>query len=141
MRRVVLDTNVLVSAIILPSSRTGRVLLHLRNRRFIPLYHPIVLEELVDVLHRQHIREKYGITASDVRTVTELILTVGENVEPVRRIAVCRDPKDDIFLEIAIAGQADAVVTGDKDLLVLHPFEEIPIIGISAFLDLLDDPR
>lgn len=136
--RVVLDTNVLVSAIILPASRTGLVLLHLRNGAFVPLYHLTTLEELASVLYRRHIRDRYGITELDVKDITELLLAVGEAVEPIHRCAACRDPQDDIFLEIAIAGHADAIVTGDADLLVLDPFEGIPIITVAAFLGYLN---
>ena len=55
-----------------------------------------------------------------------------------RRIAVCRDVRDDKVLEAAVAGEVDAIVTGDKDLLVLDPFEGIPIVEPAAFLRLLD---
>ena len=57
---------------------------------------------------------------------------------PTERIAVCRDPKDDKFLEVAVAGEADVIVSGDQDLLVLHPFGGIPIIPPVAFLRRLD---
>jgi uncharacterized protein len=50
------------------------------------------------------------------------------------RIVACRDPTDDKFLELAINGQADAIVTGDLDLLVLNPFQGIPIIDPVAFI-------
>lgn len=55
-------------------------------------------------------------------------------IEPELRISVCRHPKDNKFLELAIAGNADCIVTGDKDLLVLHPFRGIKIISPSDFL-------
>jgi len=48
---------------------------------------------------------------------------------------VCRDPDDDKLLEIVIAGSADCLVTGDQDLLVLHPFQGIPILNPVGFLD------
>jgi predicted nucleic acid-binding protein len=62
---------------------------------------------------------------------------VGEGVEPSRRITVCRDSNDDRFLDLAVAGRADALVTGDEDLLVLHPFEGIPIVRPVEFLRML----
>jgi predicted nucleic acid-binding protein len=54
------------------------------------------------------------------------------------RIQVCRDPRDDMVLEVAVDGRADYVVTGDQDLLVLHPFEEIPIVKPATFLERID---
>ena len=58
-------------------------------------------------------------------------------MQPIRAVRACRDPKDDKVLEIAVAGQADVIVTSDDDLLVLHSFEEIPIVGPAEFLSLL----
>ncbi|NBC33359.1 MAG: hypothetical protein GVY13_11850 [Alphaproteobacteria bacterium] len=49
--------------------------------------------------------------------------------------------KDDVFLAVALAGKADALVTGDRDLLVLHPFRGIPILSPRAFLDVMTSPR
>ena len=51
-------------------------------------------------------------------------------------ITICRDPKDDMFLELAISCQANALVTRDGDLLTLHPFRGIPIITVSNFVKL-----
>ena len=54
------------------------------------------------------------------------------------RVFACRDPKDDKFLEVAISGQADVIVSGDEDLLTMNPFPGIPIITPRAFLHMLD---
>jgi len=56
-------------------------------------------------------------------------------IEIEETIIECRDAKDNKFLELAISGKASAIITGDKDLLVLHPFRGIPIITVSQFLD------
>ncbi len=70
------------------------------------------------------------------------ILIAAEHVPISGRIAACRDPTDDKFLELAVDGQADMIVTGDLDLLVLNPFRGIPIIDPAAFvLGIADDPR
>lgn len=134
MVRVVVDTNVLVSAVILPARRVGGVILQLRQDKFTPLYSVETLEELAITLARPRIRTKYYVTDAYVRTVLDLILLHGEAVDPVERVAVCRDPKDDIFLSVAVAGRADLIVTGDNDLLSLHPFRGIPIVTPTTFL-------
>lgn len=77
---------------------------------------------------------KYGITAADVDALCALVIRRGELVQPGRIITICRDPKDNKFLELAIAGKADVIVTGDEDLVVLDPFEGIPVIQPSEFL-------
>lgn len=134
MLRAVVDTNVLVSAAILPTSRLGAVFLYLRQNAFTPLYCAEMLEELARVLARPRIRVKYHVTDADIRAILDLILLRGELVEPKERITVCRDPKDDIFLAVALAGSADVLVSGDDDLLSLHPFRGLPIITPVAFL-------
>ncbi len=62
------------------------------------------------------------------------LMAAAELVEIAGRIAACRDPKDDKFLELAVSGQPDMIVTGDADLLALDPFRDIPIITPAAFL-------
>jgi uncharacterized protein len=53
-----------------------------------------------------------------------------------QQVSVCRDPKDNMYLELALSGKADVIITGDNDLLILHPFINIPIITPKDFLDL-----
>ena len=96
------------------------------------------MDELADVLNRPRMRHKYGLSEADIQTVIGLILLRGESVTPVKRLQVCRDPKDNRFLEAALAGRADVIVSGDQDLLVLQPFEGIPIVKPAEFLDMLE---
>jgi putative PIN family toxin of toxin-antitoxin system len=136
--RAVVDTNILIRALIKPDGSVGPVLTHLRNGDYLLLYADPLLDELTAKLVLPRIRDKYHLSDEDVETVLALILLRGEPVAPQRRIAVCRDPKDDVVLEVAVAGQADFIVTGDDDLLTLHPFEGIPIVGPAEFLVALE---
>lgn len=136
--RAVVDTSILVRALIKPQGTVGPVLARLRNKQYTLLYSDNLLHELTDVLSRKHIRQKYDLTEDDARTVVALLLLRGEPVVPDRRISVCRDPKDNELLEIAATGKANVIVTGDDDLLVLNPFEGIPIVGSAEFLELLN---
>ena len=136
--RAVVDTNILVRALIKPHGTVGPVLLRLRHGDYTLLYAQLLLEELVDVLNRPRIREKYQLTDQDIQTVVGLILLRGEPVASEKRITACRDPKDDKFLEIAVAGGADVIVSGDEDLLILHPYAGIPIVMPAVFLQMLD---
>jgi putative PIN family toxin of toxin-antitoxin system len=136
--RAVVDTSILIGAMIRPQGTVGPVLLHLRDGAYTLLYAQSLLEELVDVLNRPRIHDKYRLTEQDIQTVVSLILLRGEAVTPTERITVCRDPQDDKFLEVAVAGEADVIVSGDQDLLTLHPFVGIPILPPAAFLQMLD---
>jgi len=134
--QVVVDTNILVRALIKPYGTVGPVLRRLRHGEYTLLYARSLLEELIDVLNRPRIRKKYRLTDQDIQTVVSVILLRGEAVVPDDRITACRDPKDNKFLEVAVAGEAD-VVSGDQDLLVLHPFAGIPIVPPATFLQML----
>ena len=137
--RAVVDTNILIRAIIRPQGTVGPVVLRLRQAEYTLLYSQPCLEELVDVLDRPRIREKYRLTDQELQTVVGLILLRGEGVTPTERITACRDPKDDKFLELAVAGKADVIVSGDEDLRILDPFAGIPIVPPHVFLRMLDN--
>jgi putative PIN family toxin of toxin-antitoxin system len=132
--RAVVDTNILVRAVIKPLGTVGPVLRRLRDGDYVLLSSEPILTELVDVLNRPHIRDKYGLAPEDIGTIVALILLRGEAVVPKRRITICRDPKDNMFLEAAAAGSADFIVSGDDDLLDLEAFEGIPIVKPFEFL-------
>lgn len=134
MIRAVVGTNILVRAVIKPFGTVGPVLRHLRDGDYTILYSEPILTELVDVLNRPRIRDKYGLALEDIETVVGLILLRGESIVPKRRITICRDPKDNMLLEAAADGNADMIVSGDDDLLDLGAFEEIPVTTASEFL-------
>ena len=66
--------------------------------------------------------------------VPSAIASVVEVVHVTRQVRACRDPNDDALLEVAVNGQAHCLVTGDKDLLVLHPYLRIPILTPAQFV-------
>jgi putative PIN family toxin of toxin-antitoxin system len=134
----VVDVNILVRALIKPDGTVGPVLRRLRDGAFTLLYSEAILDELLDVLSRPRIRAKYQLEDDDIETVLLLVLLRGEPVVPGRRVMSCRDPLDDKFLEVAVAGKADVIVSGDQDLLVLSPFEGIAIVGPATFLAMLE---
>ena len=131
--QAVIDTGVLVSALIRKQEASAQVLHLLRDGRFTVVYSTPLLVELVEVLSRSKIKEKYHVQPNDITALVDLIRLRGELVIPERKITACRDPKDDKFLEAAAAGRADCIVTGDRDLLELDPFEGIPVISIAVF--------
>jgi putative PIN family toxin of toxin-antitoxin system len=110
--RAVVDTNVLVSALIRRQGVPGQVLQHLRNGNFTILYSVPRMVELVDVLSRAHIQSKYHIQSDDIIALINLIRLRGELVSPNQKIEVSRDPEDNRFLEAALEGKADFIVSG-----------------------------
>ncbi|MCX5970081.1 MAG: putative toxin-antitoxin system toxin component, PIN family [Coprothermobacterota bacterium] len=125
--RVVIDAGVLVSASIRCQGATGGVLRALRDGRFTIIYSTTILIEVIDVLSRSLFRTKYHIQPEDITDLVNLIRLRGELVTPQQQVSDCRDPKDNKYLEAALAGGAEAIISGDDDLLILHPFNDIPI--------------
>jgi uncharacterized protein len=132
--RAVIDTGIFVSALIRKQGTTGDVLRALRDGRFTVIYTTDIVVEIIDVLGRANFRTKYHIEPDDMTALVNLIRLRGELVTPTQKITACRDPKDDKFLEAALTAQADCIVSGDADLLVLNPFEDIPILRPAEFL-------
>jgi putative PIN family toxin of toxin-antitoxin system len=132
--RAVIDTNILVSGLIRKQGLPGQVLRHLRSGDFTLIYSVPIMVEVVEVLSRPQFRHKYQVVADDITALINLVRLRGELVTPNRKIDVCRDPKDNRFLEAAIEGDADIIVSGDKDLLDMADFETIPIVSTAEFL-------
>jgi putative PIN family toxin of toxin-antitoxin system len=132
--RAVIDTGVLVSALIKPGGATGELLYALRDGRLTVIYSTDTLVEIIDVLGRPPFRAKYHILPEDITALVNLIRLRGELVSPQKKMSACRDPKDNKFLEAALAGESDCIVSGDADLLALTPFEDIPILRPAEIL-------
>ena len=132
--RVVVDTGALVSGLIRPQGTTGEVLRALRAGRFTAVYTTHMLVEVIDVLGRPAFRSKYHIQSNDITALVNLIRLRGQLVIPSQTVTACRDPKDNKFLEAALAGEADVLTTGDADLLELQPFEGVEILRPAEFL-------
>src|SRR5690606_42160047 len=130
-RRWVLDTNVLVSRLLLPGSVPARAVDHALARG-VPLVSDETLAELVQELSRPKF-DPY-VSRRDRREYIRRLGGVVRVVEIRWRDAACRDPKDDKFLHVAVNGEAEAIVSGDRDLLALHPFHGVDIIAPAAFL-------
>ena len=129
--RFVFDTNVVVSALLLSGSVPRRAFDKAIDHGTILLSVPVILE-LADVLSRKKLN-KYLLEDERMRFLVAL-LREAELVHITETITFCRDAKDDKFLELAVAGNASCIVSGDNDLLVLNPFRRIPIITPKEFL-------
>jgi uncharacterized protein len=122
--RVVVDTNVLISAALKRQSTPGTVA-HLIEQRGGLLKSLVTEQQLFEVVARPYFA---ALIDDDTRAWLRKLMAAAELVEIAERIAACRDPTDDKFLELAVNGHADLIVTGDADLLALNPFRDIPIV-------------
>jgi putative PIN family toxin of toxin-antitoxin system len=137
--RVLLDTNVIVSAAIRPSGPPGRVVTAALGRSEYQLVlSPAIIAEARAAFGlprvRRYLREpdEVGAWLADLAAVADLVGDTG------RVAGVCRDPADELVLAAALEGRAALIVTGDDDLLAFGEHEGIPILTPRAFLALLD---
>lgn len=130
-RRWVLDTNALISRLLLPTGAAARAVDHALARGVV-LVSEETMSELAEVISRPKF-DRYVSVADRVQFV-RLLGGVARMVNITHRVAACRDPKDDKFLHVALNGEAEAIVIGDQDLLALHPFHGISIFSPADFL-------
>ena len=130
-QRIVVDTNALVSRLRLPDSVAAQAVRKAVDTGQL-LVSESTLAELAGVLARPKF-DRY-VTIEDRQQFLRLLGRVAELVPIVYRVQACRGPADDKFLELAVNGEADLIVTGDDDLLALHPFQGIPIVTPAAYL-------
>lgn len=128
----VVDTNTLISANLLPGSVSRKAYDKVREIG-IAVYSNATLTEFSATL----IRSKFDKYLSIEKRVAELnaFERTGQLIAVSTKIDICRDPKDNKFLELAIEAGAACIITGDKDLLVLNPFKDIPILTPAEFLE------
>jgi putative PIN family toxin of toxin-antitoxin system len=132
--RTVFDTGVVVSAVLLPRSIPRRAFdLATVSGRL--LASQSTIDELEEVLRRPKFN-KYVSEQARLEFLAALV-SEAEIVPITQQIAACRDATDDKFLELAISGQASHLVSGDADLLVLHPFRGVAIVRPDEFVHML----
>lgn len=132
--RCIFDTNTLISAIIFPNSIPGRAF-NLALSRDIVLISAETITELYEVITRPKF-DPY-LTIEEREEFLESLLIRSELIEVLEESQICRDPKDDKFLNLAKSGAANYLVTGDKDLLILQNYYGTRILNARDFLDLV----
>lgn len=132
MPRVVVDPGVFVSALIAPKGTPAQLLDLLLEQRFELVVSPRLLAELTGVLLRDRFR-RY-VTAADVRELVADLAAVAIVLrDPPDPVAVTRDPNDDYLIALAVAAQADALISGDRDLTDLED-PPVPVLTPRLFL-------
>jgi uncharacterized protein len=129
--RIVVDTNVFVSGLLRRSSVSGQAAAKARHNAVL-LVSEATMTELADMLAGA----KFNRYASVEQRVSfiRLISNIAEFIPLIHRVRECRDPKDDKFLEVALNGRADLILTGDADLLALNPWRAIAILSPAEYL-------
>lgn len=128
--RIIIDTNLWISFLITRDfTKLDEIIF---SRQGILVFSQELVDEFLEVARRPKFRRFFS--ASDIEEILETIDEYADFVKVQTKIEACRDPKDNFLLSLSVDGNADFLLTGDKDLLDLTKFGETTIITISDFL-------
>ena len=131
--RVVIDTNIWISFLI------GKTLTGLSKAiisgQVIVLFSDTLFRELIEVLKRPKFKKYFSETA--IENLVTLLYEKVDLIEVTHYFEDCRDVKDNFLLNLAVSGRANYLVTGDADLLMLNPFQDVEIISYQHFQNLI----
>jgi uncharacterized protein len=140
--RVVLDTNVLISRYLSPNGLPAQVLDLWRQEAFELVVSESILAEYQEVLSYDRLRRLHGLSEAEIAAILEDFREFAILAEPTERLQVVpEDPDDDRFVEAALAGEAELIVSGDHHLLQLKTYNGIRVVIPSVFLAILEQER
>lgn len=131
LKKFVLDTNILVSALIIRGSVSNRALAYCIEKGVL-LFSSKTFDEFKQVLLRKKFR-KY-LSETEITQILTKFIDISDFKSVSSDYKICRDINDDMFLNLALDGKACCILSGDEDLLVISPFRNIPILNSRQFL-------
>jgi uncharacterized protein len=129
--RVVFDSNIFVSAFLFPGRQADRALDKVSAAPDRLLISQAIIDEVLAVLKR-----KFEWSTDRLMRTSVLLMRIGEMVAAEQRLKLLKDDPDNRILECAVAGRADLIVTGDRELLALKEFEGTRIVSLRSYLDM-----
>ena len=127
--RVVFDTNIFISALTLPGGKAEEAVMRIIDGGDTLVISREIIDEVLTVLAR-----KFSKESEELSRVAVTLAGIGELIRPAQRLKVFDDDPDNRILECAVAGKAEAIVTGDKAMLRLKKHQALKIITLSEFL-------
>ena len=127
--RVVFDTNIFISALVIPGSQAEKAVFRILDGDDTLLISKPILDELLTTLARKFSRDSEALSQ-----VAVMLTEMSEMVKPKSTVEVFKDDPDNRVLECAESGQADAIVTGDKEMLQLKQYQGIRLISLRDYL-------
>ena len=140
--KVLIDTNVWISAFLNPHGHPAKIVTAWLEDKIEVIISLPLLREILDVLQRPRIQEKYKYSNEEIRNYLDLIFQRTNKIEPAGNVNLCRDRRDNIVLETALSGKAKYLVTRDDDikrdpnLIQAMSKSGIDVITVSRFLEL-----
>ena len=138
--RIVLDTNVIVSRFLSPAGAPAKVLdLWKKKGYFDVVVSEEILQEYARALTYPHIQARHQIPAREIETNIHTFSDIAILVVPTEQITIVKDdPDDNTFIACALAGNAEYIVSGDRDLLTVRTYKGIRILTPATFLTLIE---
>ncbi len=128
--KLVFDTNIFISAIVIPHSKAEKAILKIIKADDSLIISREIINEVLSVLSTKFHRDREAISH-----VAVYLSDLAQMVKPTKRLRILEDDPDNRILECALCGKADAIVTGDKEMLKLKGFEGIRIISLKEYLE------
>ena len=128
--RVVFDTNVFVSALVFPGGRADDALQRVIDGKDTLIVSKAIVDELLSVLARKFARDR-----EELARVAIFLSSLAETVDPDEELAVLSDEPDNRILECALAGSAEAIITGDRAMLALEEFHGVRVLSLAEYVE------
>ena len=140
MLKVVLDTSIFISSLLSKAGRPAMVIDAWRAGQYLLVTSPSILFEIKRVVEAPSIRKKYGLSRD---RIARLILLLEKDTIVVPGLStvggtIPKDPTDEMFFSAALDAKADFIVSGDRHLLDLGEYKDVPILTVRQFLELLE---
>ncbi len=130
-KKVILDTNLWISYLI--SNNFDELDEYIENKQIVLIFSKELIEEFIDVVSRPKFKNFF--TKDDIKELLLKFDLYGKIVDVNSNIQVCRDPKDNFILNLAVDSKADFLVTGDEDLLILKEVKKTKIITFNELIN------
>lgn len=130
-KKIILDTNLWISFLI--SKKFNQIDKLIENKEITIIFSDELIEEFIDVVSRPKFKKYFS--KKDIEKVLEYFDQFGELTNVKSNIQICRDEKDNFLLNLSVDSDADYLISGDKDLLVLEKIEETKIMTFADFIE------
>lgn len=142
MHKVVLDTNIFVSAILKSQSNPGHIIDLVREKKLTLALSPDIISEIATVLSYPKLKKIHGLTPKGVKSHLKGLKSISEIVVPTKRLDIIKeDPSDNIYLECAIESGSDFIISGDHHLTDLETYEGVHLMNPATFLKIIQDEK
>ncbi|MBI2026562.1 MAG: putative toxin-antitoxin system toxin component, PIN family [Deltaproteobacteria bacterium] len=133
-KRVIVDTNIVISGLLSSKGASARILDLWIRGQFIAITSKDIENEYVSALQYHRIKKRLGESLNEAVSLLKQLISKGERIKVKSKLKIFSDPKDDIFIQTAVDGSADSIVTGDLVMLKVVSHNNILIMSPSQFI-------